>query len=58
VSTVSKHFAVLRGVGLVQTEKRGLSVFYTLACPCFGDFFSCIDQINRNQTRASHRAAG
>jgi len=57
VSTVSKHLAVLRGVGLVQADKRGLNVFYTLACPCLGDFFSCIDQINRNQARAAQRAA-
>jgi ArsR family transcriptional regulator len=58
VSTVSKHLAVLRGVGLVRAEKRGLNVFYTLACPCLGDFFTCIDQINRNQARATRRAAG
>lgn len=58
VSTVSKHLSVLRRVGLVQADKRGLNVFYTLACPCLGDFFTCIDQINRSQTRTAHRAAG
>jgi hypothetical protein len=42
----------------VRAEKRGLNVFYTLACPCLGDFFTCIDQINRNQARATRRAAG
>ncbi|HUG11864.1 MAG TPA: metalloregulator ArsR/SmtB family transcription factor [Opitutaceae bacterium] len=58
VSTVSKHLAVLRGVGLVQTEKRGLNVFYRLACPCLSDFFSCIDQINRSQSERPQRVAG
>lgn len=58
VSTVSKHLAVLRRVGLVQTEKRGLNVFYRLACPCLADFFSCIDQINRSQSHLNQRAAG
>ena len=58
VSTVSKHLAVLKGVGLVVAQKRGLNVFYSLACPCLSDFFSCVDQINRNQARALQRAAG
>lgn len=58
VSTVSKHLAVLRGVGLVEIDKRGLNVFYSLACPCLSDFFDCIDLINRNQTRVRQRAAG
>ena len=49
VSTVSKHLAVLRSVGLVQSQKRGLNVFYRLACPCIGDFFYCIDRINQSK---------
>jgi DNA-binding transcriptional ArsR family regulator len=58
VSTVSKHLAVLRSVGLVRTEKRGLNVFYRLACPCLSDFFRCIDQINRSQPEKQQRATG
>ena len=50
VSTVSKHLAVLREVGLVQAERRGLQVFYSLSCPCIAEFFTCIDEINRNQS--------
>lgn len=58
VSTVSKHLAVLCSVGLVQAEKRGLNVFYSLACPCLTDFFSCIDQINRGQSRGTSAQPG
>ena len=58
VSTISKHLSVLKSVGLVESRRRGLNVFYTMACPCLGDFFSCIDQINRNQERTTRRAAG
>lgn len=58
ISTVSKHLAVLRNVGLVQVDKRGLNVFYSLACPCLTDFFQCIDLINRSQRRKLQRAAG
>ena len=29
ISTVSKHLAVLKKAGLVESDKRGLQVFYT-----------------------------
>lgn len=32
-STTSRHLAVLRERGLVNTERRGTSVFYTLSNP-------------------------
>jgi len=57
VSTVSKHLAVLREVGLVQTERRGLQVFYSLSCPCIADFFTCVDQITSNQSCSIERTA-
>lgn len=45
ISTVSKHLAVLKKVGLVKDEKRGTQVFYKLACPCVLSFFECIENI-------------
>ena len=45
LSTVSKHLAVLRHAGIVQDEKRGLQVFYTLRCPCVTDFLACAEKI-------------
>ena len=45
VSTVSKHLSVLRGVGLVEDEKRGAQVFYRLLVPCVLTSFSCIDAV-------------
>lgn len=43
VSTVSKHLSVMRAAGLLEMDKRGLNVFYRLACPCLMDFFRCVD---------------
>ena len=40
-STVSKHLSVLKNAGLVTDEKRGNSIYYTLRCHCFIDFFDC-----------------
>jgi ArsR family transcriptional regulator len=45
ITTVSKHLAVMKKAGLLVCEKRGLQVFYQIACPCFVEFFRCIDLI-------------
>jgi len=56
MSTVSKHLSLLRSVGLVTVEKRGLQVFYRIACPCLGEFFSCMDDLAAS-ARSSRRRA-
>lgn len=45
ITTLSKHLAVMKRAGLLACEKRGLNVFYRIACPCFPEFFRCIDLI-------------
>jgi len=49
ITTVSKHLAVMKKAGLLASEKRGLQVFYQIACPCFVEFFRCIDLIASSQ---------
>jgi ArsR family transcriptional regulator len=44
-STVSKHLAVLRGVGVVDDDRRGNTVFYRLLTPCVVDFFKCAAKV-------------
>jgi ArsR family transcriptional regulator len=46
-STVSKHLAVLRSVGVVDDERRGNAVFYRLVTPCVMDFFACSSKVIR-----------
>lgn len=45
MSTVSKHLTVLKKAGLVECEKRGLQVFYTLLSPCVMNFFTCVESV-------------
>ena|SRR5210317_728773 len=45
MSTVSKHLSVLKNAGLVESEKRGLQVFYALLSPCVMNFFSCVESV-------------
>lgn len=49
ITTVSKHLSLMKSAGLLVSEKRGLQVFYRIACPCFSDFFRCIDLISSAQ---------
>ena len=48
LSTVSKHLSVLRNAGLVEIDKRGPQVFYSLTTPCILKFVDCIDAVVRS----------
>jgi len=45
MSTVSKHLTVLKNAGIVQDDKRGAQVYYTLRCPCVLSFFQCVETV-------------
>ncbi len=45
MSTVSKHLSLLRNAGIVEDEKRGLNVFYSLKTPCVLNFFKCVESV-------------
>jgi ArsR family transcriptional regulator len=47
-STVSKHLSVLKAAGIIQDDKRGSSVFYTLKMPCVLNFFKCVESVMRH----------
>ena len=47
ISTVSKHLALLRNAGIVEDEKRGLKVFYSLKTPCVLNFFKCVESVRK-----------
>jgi ArsR family transcriptional regulator len=42
VSTVSRHLLVLREAGIVDDDKRGNQVFYSLRVPCVLNWYSCV----------------
>lgn len=44
-SSVSKHLAILKNAGIVDSKKDGLNVKYNLRTPCVSNFFSCLDGI-------------
>lgn len=42
VSTVSRHLSVLKDAGIVDDDKRGNQVFYSLRVPCVLNWYSCV----------------
>lgn len=51
LSTVSKHLSILKAAGLVEIDKRGTQVFYTLTTPCVLQFVDCIDAVVRSNAK-------
>ena len=45
ISTVSKHLAILKEAGIVQDQKRGTQVYYSLRTPCILQFFQCVESV-------------
>lgn len=44
-STVSKHLAVLKDVGIVDFTRDGQKMMYRLKVPCILRFMDCIDNL-------------
>jgi len=45
MSTMSKHLSILRNAGIVEDEKRGTCIYFTLRCSCFRNLFACTDRM-------------
>jgi ArsR family transcriptional regulator len=50
-STVSKHLAILKAVGLVDVRKEGASSYYRVSCGCLNGFFSCIESVLQSDVK-------
>ena len=50
-STVSRHLAALRNVGIVGSRREGSQVFYFLRMPCVVDFCSCVESVLESVVR-------
>jgi ArsR family transcriptional regulator len=57
MSTVSKHLSVLRNAGVIQDEKRGLQVYYSLKMPCILRFFECVGEVLETNAKEQREIA-
>lgn len=44
-STVSKHLALMKGTGIVESSKNGNQVYYSLRVTCVLNFISCLESV-------------
>ncbi len=42
ISTVSKHLNILKEAGILQDERRGTNIYYSLRMKCIAGFLGCI----------------
>ncbi len=52
ISTVSKHLSILKNIGILRDEKRGLQVYYSLRTPCVLNFFTCCEAVIHRRVEA------
>lgn len=45
MSTVSKHLSLLKQAGIVDHEKRGTQVYYSLKVPCILNSLACAESV-------------
>ncbi len=49
MSTVSRHLSQLKNAGIVDSDKRGQMVFYSLRVKCLQRLFGCIESVVKCQ---------
>lgn len=57
-STVSKHLAVLKEVGLVIGRKERSMNYYRVNCRCLDEFFICIESVLKENLKTQRAAVG
>lgn len=55
MSTVSRHLAILKGVGIVEDDKRGAQVYYRLRVQCVLNFFECVESVLKCNAKDQQR---
>jgi len=43
ISTVSKHLNILKEAGILQDERRGTNIYYSLRLKCVANFLGCVE---------------
>ncbi|HPA58779.1 MAG TPA: metalloregulator ArsR/SmtB family transcription factor [Synergistales bacterium] len=46
-TTISKHIAILREAGILETVREGREIYYRLAMPCLSDLLGCLGRMAR-----------
>ncbi len=58
VSTVSKHLNILKEAGILQDERRGTNIYYSLKMKCVANFLGCVEDFVGNRLEEQIKALG
>jgi ArsR family transcriptional regulator len=50
-TTVSKHLALMRGLGIIESRRDGQNIYYRLKMPCLLTVLECIDNVKCVKTK-------
>jgi DNA-binding transcriptional ArsR family regulator len=51
-STISKHLLIMKNAGIVECEKRGASIYYSLKMKCVLNFFTCVNKVLKKKVES------
>ncbi|MBN1307123.1 MAG: winged helix-turn-helix transcriptional regulator [Chitinispirillaceae bacterium] len=51
-STISKHLSIMKNAGIVDFEKRGTSIYYSLKMKCVLSFFTCVNEVLKKRVES------
>ena len=57
-STVSKHLAILKQVGLITDRRQGPWSYYNTDVHCLQGFWNCVESVLRANLKAQQAACG
>lgn len=58
VSTVSKHLNILKEAGILQDERRGTNIYYSLRMKCVAGFIGCVNDFLGQRLQEQIEALG
>jgi ArsR family transcriptional regulator len=44
-TTISKHLALMKYIGILGDRKEGLNVYYSLRMPCLASLLACVERV-------------
>jgi len=44
-TTISKHLALMKSIGILGDRKEGLNVYYSLRMPCLASLLACVERV-------------
>ncbi len=58
ISTVSKHLNILKEAGILQDERRGTNIYYSLRMKCVAGFLGCVGNFVTERLEEQIKALG